>query len=132
MDEQDNNSAIVVDTTLVLVVEDEPAAREASCLYLRHLGYRVIAAANADDAISKGDEHRPDIVVSDWRLGGSKDGVDVARALQDRTGAQVVFVTAHPLEELRAATKDLDIVGYLRKPVSLQELADVIETAIAA
>jgi len=113
--------------TSVLVVEDEPSAREASQLYLDRLGYRVATAANAAEAFEQAAEHNPDVVICDWRLGSGPDGVDVARELQRQYRVPVVFVTAHPIDELREATEDLDVSKYLRKPISLPALAATID-----
>lgn len=110
----------------ILIVEDERSARVASERYLDCCGYRVATAANAAEAFSEAAVQSPDVVVCDWRLDGGPDGVDVARELQHRYGAAIVFVTAYPLEELRARTGDLDVARYLRKPFSLPVLADAI------
>ena len=113
----------------VLLVEDEPAAREASRLYLRLRGYDVVVAKDADEALARADEAAPDVAVCDWRLGGERDGVEVARELQSRFEMPVIFVTAHPLDELRAAASDVSVYEFLHKPVSLAKLASTIESA---
>jgi len=110
----------------VLLVEDEPSAREASKLYLDRMGYRVFTAANAEEALRQAASQNPDIAVCDWRLGKGPDGVDVARELQQRYQTPVVFVTAHPIDELREVTADLDVSTYMRKPISLPALAETI------
>lgn len=112
----------------VLVVEDEPSAREASQRYLAHCGYQVQAAADASAALASAADNPPDLAVCDWRLGGGDDGVDVARALQEAHGTAVIFATARPLDELREVTRDLNVTAYLRKPISLRALASVIES----
>ena len=43
----------------------------------------------------------------------------------------VILVTAHPIEKLRAATEDIDVVRYMRKPLNLASLADTIASAVA-
>lgn len=110
----------------VLIVEDEPNAREASRLYLSHCGLDVSTAANAASAIQQANQQRPDVLVSDWRLGDGGDGVEVAREIQGRYSTPVVFVTAHPIDELVEATAGLTVSRYLKKPVSLAVLAEAI------
>lgn len=110
----------------VLVVEDEPNAREASRLYLSSCGYHVATAADAESALKKAETLQPDVVICDWRLGAGGDGVDVARELQQRYETPVIFVTAHPMDELLAVTADLDVISYFRKPFSLAALAETI------
>ena len=123
---RDGAKAGVSEQVDVLIVEDDPAAREATTRYLQGCGFRVVAAGGGNTALVKGRQCRPAVVVCDWRLGGEPDGVAVARALQETQGAAIVFVTAHPLEELRDATSDLLVAHYFGKPLSLPELARVI------
>ncbi len=111
----------------ILIVEDETAAREASCRYLTIAGYEVATASSAGDAERAAGDTAPDVVICDWRLGGRRDGVDVARTMQQRYGARIVFVTAYPVEELRDRTRDLEVAAYLRKPLSLKTLVDLLD-----
>ncbi len=111
----------------VLIVEDDEFAREASARYLDHLGHEVCAAASGLEAAAKADCRPPDVVICDWRLGDGDDGADVARTLQQRYAATIIFITAHPLGRLRAQTRDLKVARYLRKPISLLSLASVLD-----
>jgi DNA-binding response OmpR family regulator len=118
-----------VQATRILIVEDEPNAREASRLYLSHCGHDVATAADAESAIREAERQEPDVLVCDWRLGAGGSGVDVARAIQNRYATPVIFVTAHPIDELIEATADLAVSRYLKKPVSLAILAEAIAKA---
>ncbi len=116
----------------VLIVEDEPSAREATGRYLEHCGFEVAAAASAKEAVQRASELGPEVVVCDWQLAGGDNGAVVARQLQSRFGAAIIFVTAHPLDELRDATRDLDVATYLRKPISLATLAATINDVLSS
>lgn len=111
----------------VLIVEDDDAARDASSRYLDALGYATRTAASAREAEQQAQGARPDVVICDWRLGGSRSGADVARRLQKAYRSHVIFVTAHPLVKLRRETRDIDVARYLRKPLSLDTLAGVLQ-----
>jgi DNA-binding response OmpR family regulator len=115
----------------VLIVEDEPAAREASSSYLGKRGFDVAAAGNISDALAQAAEQAPDVLVCDWDLGSGENGTDVARKLQRRYRIPVILVTAHPLESLRKATTDIDVLRYMRKPLNLASLAATISDAVA-
>lgn len=111
----------------VIVVEDDVAAREAVALYLEHRGFRVNSAATAEDALQLAAGEPPHIAVCDWHLGGGANGVDVARQLQHDYGTAIIFMTAFPVDELQAATDDIEVRAFLRKPLSLSDLADAVE-----
>lgn len=112
--------------TRVLIVEDEKAAREASKRYLARQGFSVSSAASASEALQKAAESTPNVVICDWNLGDEPDGTDVARELQSRYSVPIIFVTAYPLARLREATRDLEVIRYMRKPVRLAALAQAI------
>jgi CheY-like chemotaxis protein len=112
----------------ILILEDEAAARIATRRYLQYRGYRVEAAGSADEAIEKARELHPDVLICDWKLNGRRDGIDVARLLQNEQNVDVIFVTAYALNELRRSAPDLRTVGCLRKPISLGNLAEAVES----
>ncbi|MDX1517226.1 MAG: response regulator [Woeseiaceae bacterium] len=116
---------------VILLVEDEAAAREASRRYLEHLGYRVLEAPSAAEALRLAEAERPDVAVCDWHLGGGSNGVDAATELQQRYGAAIVFMTAYPIDELRDAAAEIDVTAFLRKPLSFAELTRAVERATA-
>lgn len=132
MDGNDSRKA-----TRVLVVEDEPSARDAMQRFLQFCGYSVTVAASSDEAIRQARSTPPDVVVCDWKLDGERsgtsevngaDGVDTAVDLQHRYRMAVILVTAHQLDELKAKARltDLDVSAYRRKPLSLTRLANDI------
>ncbi|MEQ8205835.1 MAG: response regulator [Woeseia sp.] len=111
----------------ILIVEDDPGAREATGLYLEYCGYDVATAPNAKVAYAKVERQVPTLLICDWQLGAGENGVAVARRLQEQFGIPVIFMTAYPLDELYAETDGIKVFRYLRKPVSLGDLADAIK-----
>jgi two-component system phosphate regulon response regulator PhoB len=62
----------------VLVVEDETAIAELIAINLRHSGFQVLIAADADAAQAQVDRELPDLVLLDWMLPG-QSGVQLAK-----------------------------------------------------
>ena len=114
----------------VLIVEDDPAAREATSIYLEYCGYDVATAANAKAAYAAVVQQVPNRLVCDWQLGAGESGVSVARRLQERFNLPIIFMTAHPLDELYEETDDLNVSRYLRKPLSLSDLLEAVKDHI--
>jgi two-component system, OmpR family, response regulator MtrA len=102
--------------TTVLLVEDDPAAREGLELALRRLGYGVRCAVTGEAALDGLSGAAADVVVLDVMLPGL-DGLEVCRRLRRRSEVPVIMLTARG--------GDLDIVGgleagaddYVVKPV---------------
>lgn len=113
----------------VLVVEDEPHAREAVQRFLEFRGHEVWIAGTAEEAELSATERIPDVLVCDWMLGDGPDGVDTAARLQRRYDLSVILVTAHRIEDLKrkARASGLAVSVFRRKPLSLTRLASAIE-----
>ncbi len=102
--------------TEVLLVEDDPAARQGLELALRRLGYGVRPAETGEDALHALGEGAADVVVLDVMLPGL-DGFEVCRRLRRSSDIPVIMLTAR--------SDDFDIVGgleagaddYVVKPV---------------
>jgi DNA-binding response OmpR family regulator len=102
--------------TEVLLVEDDPAARQGLELALRRLGYGVRPAATGEAALDALGKGAADVVVLDVMLPGL-DGFEVCRRLRRSSDVPVIMLTAR--------NDDFDIVGgleagaddYVVKPV---------------
>ena len=100
----------------VVVIEDEPLARQHLCDLLAELpGVAVVASAeNGRLGLAAVAEHRPDAVFLDVEMPGVK-GTEVMHLLPDPRPA-VVFVTAYPQHAVEAFAGGA--VHYLLKPIS--------------
>ena len=102
--------------TNVLLVEDDPAARQGLELALRRLGYGVRPAGTGEAALDALRDGAADVVVLDVMLPGL-DGFEVCRRLRRDSDVPVIMLTAR--------SDDFDIVGgleagaddYVVKPV---------------
>lgn len=114
----------------ILVVEDEPEAGAAMQRFLEFRGHKVNLARNARRALQLAEETPPDVLVCDWQLEDQDDGVDVAREVQSSLDVSVVLVTGQQLSRarLKARQSEVRVAAYRRKPVSLSELANLIES----
>jgi CheY-like chemotaxis protein len=103
---------------LVLLVEDDPLAREGYAEFLETGGFRVAQCESAEDAYSKTQEIVPDIVVTDIALPG-RDGFTLAADLrvQARTrGIPVVAMTAYWASDVHERADKAGMTAILMKP----------------
>ena len=75
----------------VLVVEEDPVARDRLCRALAEAGYRVTAVDNGRRALERLDNHHFPIVVTDWVM-PEVDGPALCRAIRQRKNPGYVFV----------------------------------------
>lgn len=109
---------------LVLVVDDEPAQSALLSYNIDALGYRVVTAADGEEALLLIAEHKPDIVLLDWML-PRVSGVEVCRQIKARPETRdipVIMVSARCDESDRIRGLETGADDYVTKPYSVNEL----------
>jgi PAS domain S-box-containing protein len=119
-----------LDGLRVLVVDDEPDARQLLATILRRCNADVITAASVADALGALERLEIDIVVSDIEMPG-EDGYSFMRKVREREARQNVRIAAAALtahagvaDRMRALSAGYDI--HVPKPVEPAELVAVI------
>lgn len=110
--------------TSVLVVEDESAIAELIGINLRHAGFEVKLATDADAAQREVDRVLPDLVLLDWMLPG-QSGVQLARRWRGDARTRelpLIMLTARAEEADKITGLDAGADDYLTKPFSTKEL----------
>lgn len=113
----------------ILVVENDECSRTGIAAFFEAYGFDVRSTGSADQAIAMGRFFVPDILISDWMLGGDCDGVDVARALVHASCPQlaIIFITGHPTDQLRSEAFGLPVHRFMRKPLGLFDLRTAVD-----
>lgn len=116
----------------VLVVEDEFLIANLLAEMVADLGMRVCGVAdNVETAIELAIQHRPDVVLMDFRLKGKRDGVDAGIAVHQQLGSAIVYITGsrEPATIMRINTDHP--AAILIKPISFEELEDTLKKICA-
>jgi len=120
----------VSDTRLdVLVVDDDPAIREALRRVLEDAGHRVAEAASGDDAIAALEKQRADAVLLDLQMPGMHglDALTRIRELAPDTGVIVVTGEATVAHAVRAGQRGA--YDFIEKPPDREHLLGVVAEA---
>ena len=115
----------------LLIVDDEPDARELLRVMLVRTGARITEAANAEEALRLYSEDRPDVMLADVAMPGS-DGYALIRAIRSLPNGEgghvlAVAVSAYARREDRERALMAGFNDHLAKPVQPDDLYDVIE-----
>ncbi len=114
----------------ILVVEDQRLIAADIENTLNKLGYAVVGnVSSGEEALSKWDQVRPELVLMDVRLRGEMDGIQAAEIIRVRFNVPVVYMTAYADEETIVRAKKTRPFGYLVKPFNERELRATIEIA---
>jgi two-component system LytT family response regulator len=113
----------------VLVVDDEPLAREGLRLLLGRQPQvaSVAEARNGREAVAIIREQKPDLVLLDVQMPRT-DGFAVVQAIGADRMPPVIFVTAHDQYAIRAF--ELAAIDYLLKPVAAERFALAFTRAV--
>ena len=99
---------------------------------LEMLGYRVLEAANGREALTVYEQHADEIalVLSDWVM-PSMGGLELVRELEARhLTPKVLMLTGHPLAEEVKEAVPANVVGWILKPPSMEQLAEAVSRAL--
>jgi DNA-binding response OmpR family regulator len=110
----------------ILVVEDEPLSRHNIVTFLQRAGHHVREADTGEAAIDLITVHDFKAVISDFRLPGEMNGLDVLKH-QNQTdpGKCLILITGFGSDEVQIAAQELGAV-YLEKPLSMRGLLPYI------
>lgn len=109
---------------LILVVDDAADNVAMLSLALQQQGYRVVTAANGEDAITVATQTQPNLILMDINL-PELDGLGATRRIHESEGMSevpVVVVTAFGTEGFQRAAYDAGASGYLTKPIDLDRM----------
>ena len=107
--------------TRVLVVDDEPAIRDAVGYALGREGFDVAEAADGREALDAMRAEEFDLVVLDLMLPGLS-GLDVCRQARSESTVPILMLTAKTAELDRVLGLELGADDYVTKPFSMAEL----------
>jgi len=118
---------------LILVIDDEAAILESTCLLLESWGYEVVLADGVEAAQARLAGRRPALVITDFRLRGRENGIEAMQRLEGqldtRLDALVITGDSSP-----AILKAASAGGYplLHKPVRPTQLRMAINRTLGA
>ena len=111
----------------VLIIEDEQCIRDILAELFEVDGSTVRAVGSLASALQALSEQSYDLIVTDIRLGGKRDGglQVMAAAGMLSPDATLIVLTAFPDDDNRHASLRLGAAHFLEKPVDLATIADL-------
>ena len=113
---------------LILVVDDSADNVAMISLFLQQQGYRVVTAANGEDAITVATQMIPNLILMDINL-PALDGLGATRRIRENDALRdipIVAITAFGTEGFQRAAYDVGVSGYLTKPLDLDRMHQLI------
>jgi CheY-like chemotaxis protein len=116
----------------VLVIEDDASLRQTIQEVLEIEGYRVVTAADGEEALAQLDRAAPSVILLDLMM-PRMNGYQFAEALASRpryATTPIVLLTADGRAPEKAS--DVNATGWLNKPFSIDDLVRAVDEALRA
>ncbi|MCL2723915.1 MAG: sigma-54 dependent transcriptional regulator [Polyangiaceae bacterium] len=106
----------------LLIVDDQRNMRTTLAMMLRGAAFEVDEAENGEAGCERGATGAYDVILTDLRM-GSKDGIDVLRAVKEsQPTTEVIVMTAYGTIESAVEAMRFGAFDYIQKPFTEQEL----------
>ena len=117
-------------TEMVLIVEDEPDLMDvASALYIS-MGYEVLTASGAQEALALLASRHVDILFTDVIMPNGMNGVELASyARKHYPDMKIILASGYPLPALKLEHNNLSEFAFVNKPYRLSDLARALRSA---
>ena len=113
----------------IIIVDDEPPAREMVGDYLRMHGFTVTLCDGGKSLRNVIATEVPDLVVLDLNM-PEEDGLSIIRDLKQRTNVPIIMLTATASPIDRVVGLELGADDYIAKPCELRELMARIRSVL--
>lgn len=115
----------------ILVVDDEPVARQSLSDILKLEGYTVFAVSNGQAAVEHIRTHTVDVMIVDLKMPGM-DGLEVIQVVnQTSPETEIILLTAHGSIESAMQALRLRIHDYLLKPASPPQILASVKKGLS-
>jgi len=115
--------------TTILVVDDDSVLQRTLRINLVARGHDALLAGTGREAIALFATHPVDLVILDLGL-PDLDGVDVLRALRERSKVPVIVLSARQQADDKVEALDVGADDYVSKPFSMDELMARVRVAL--
>ncbi len=110
----------------LLIVDDEVDVREFAKNFFQKRKIEVLTASGGAQALKLIEEHRPDLVLLDVRM-EEMNGIDVLKVLRSKNdNTRIMMVTGVENEDTIKEANRLGVLGYIHKPLILEELEKIV------
>ena len=113
----------------ILIVDDHISVRTLVKDYLTAQGYRVVSAADGQEALTVARVERPDLILLDVMM-PNLDGFEFMRVFRRDQSAPVILLTARVAETDKVVGLELGADDYVTKPFGMQELVARIRAVL--
>jgi DNA-binding NtrC family response regulator len=110
----------------ILVVDDDEGVRENLAELFDLVGYTVLTAANATEAMEAMRKHAVDLLLTDYRMPGPNGVELIESARRAKPGLRAILMTAFGDTFTEIESVRRGAIGYLNKPFEADEITGLV------
>ncbi|MDO8465200.1 MAG: response regulator [Gallionella sp.] len=112
----------------IMIVDDSASMRHVVDVALRSAGYEVIEACDGNDALSKLNGRKVNLIISDVNM-PNMDGitfVQTVRTLAEHKFAPIIMLTSNFIKSTREQAREAGVKAWMVKPFDRSQLLDMV------
>lgn len=113
----------------ILIVDDSASMRQLVTFALEDAGYDVTQAVDGEDALSKANQSRAEMVITDLNM-PKLDGIGLIRQLREKSEYKftpIVMLTTESQDSKKQEGKQAGASGWIVKPFTPDQLVGVVK-----
>jgi FixJ family two-component response regulator len=122
--------AMLEDSSLVAIVDDDDLMRSALQGLLKAAGMPARAFASAEEFLESGHQHDTACLIADIRMSGMSGLELQAKLNAERLRIPTIFITAHGDERMRMQALRAGAVEFMEKPFDDEVLLESVRAAL--
>ena len=116
----------------ILVVDDDLDILNIMSISLKDKGYEVEGTANGDEAISRAERFKPDLIIMDIYLSGT-NGKDICKKLKEtKKTSSIPIILISASTQLKNTVRECGANGFLNKPFENADLFYGVDNFLTA
>ncbi len=136
--DHDSSDLIRPQDMKVLVIDDDPLAREHAGLVLNEIGIHSDICESGNEAaemleLAKARRDFYDLILVDWKM-PEKDGIEVSRMIRDRFREEsaIIILTAYNWDDIMEEALNAGVNSFMSKPLFASNVLNEFRKAIKA
>ena len=110
----------------ILIVDDDDGVRENLAELFQVVGYSVVTAGSAPEAMGKLAHHDVDILLTDYRMPGPNGVELIESARRVKPGLRAILMTAFGDSFTEIESVRRGAIGYVNKPFEADEITNLV------
>jgi len=115
-----------VGESCILVVDDDDGVRENLAELFELVGYSILTAGSASEALNKLADHDVDLLLTDYRMPGPNGVELIESARRVKPGLRAILMTAFGDSFTEIESVRRGAIGYVNKPFEADEITNLV------